>query len=194
MKDKILKQSLLKLAKQTGDSLVIKQFNVYKQMMLQDFNDHDVTRELNDGPNAVNISKTLYGDSATGNLFTFIGFNESDDPIKPILNILESARIDFTGLNQKNISAKYRMHIPTAQDIFDVTPMPWAKGRSWAYGIEHGISGLGAFLPKNDAGRSGGGIQRKNSATTGLGIKFRNTKYISEILNNFRSNLRKIRI
>jgi len=194
MNNSILKKSLLKLAKKTGDNLVVKQFNTFKQLMLEEFLSHPITKELNAGPNGTNISKTLYGTSHTGNLFTFIGFKIGDDPIKPIYNLLNNSKIIYSGFSSKNVSAKYRIHIPTSQDIFDITPMPWAQGRSWVYGVEHGISGLGSYLPKNNAGRSGGGIQREKSATKGLGIKFRNTSYISGILNNFKKNINKIKL
>ena len=58
-----------------------------KERMIQEFLNHNVTKEINLGPNAENISGTLSG---YGNLFSFIGFEKGDDPIKPILDILES--------------------------------------------------------------------------------------------------------
>lgn len=194
MSNKILNRSLLKLARKTGDELVFKAFEAYKKLMIEEFLSHPVTIELKTGPGASNISGTLYGSSSNGNLFTFIGFEKGYDPISPILQVLNQSKITFVGENKKRIGVKYRMHIPAPQDVFDVTPMPWASGRSWAKGIEQGISGLGRFLPKDNKGRSGGGIQIKNSKTKGLSIKFKNVPYITQILNNFRNNLTKIKL
>lgn len=194
MSNSVLNRSLLKLAKKTGDKLVFKAFESYKRLMIEEFLSHPVTVELRAGPGAKNISGTLYGSASNGNLFTFIGFEKGYDPIRPILNILEQSKITQIGLSKKTIGVKYRMHIPSPDDIFEVTPMPWAAGRSWAKGIEQGISGLGRFLPKNNEGRSGGGIQIKNTKTKGLSIKFKNTPYISQILNNFRNNLTRIKL
>lgn len=194
MSNKTLHNSLTKLAKKTGDKIMVQIFNGYKDIMIREFLSHPVTVELQVGKNSRNISGTLSGGHRNANLFTFIGFEDGHDPIKPILNLLEETRIEYIGAGSKNPSAKYRIHIPTREDIFEVTPMPWAEGRSWARGIEHGISGLGFFLPKNKHGRSGGGIQMDQSATKGKGIKFKNRPYISEILNNFHSKIKKIKL
>ena len=54
------------------------------------------------------------------------------------------------------------IEVPTLQEAFAITPMPWASGRSWARGIEVGISGLGQYLAIEAASsRSGEGIQTK---------------------------------
>jgi hypothetical protein len=60
--------------------------------------------------------------------------------------------------------------------------MPWAAGRSWAKGIESGISGIGFFLNRMDAGRSEGGVQVKKKI--GIG-KFKNTPYISHLISEY---------
>ena len=65
--------------------------------------------------------------------------------------------------------------------------MPWVSGRSWAEGVEKGISGLGNYINRMTlSGRSGQGIQTKNKVRSG---QFRNTKYLSNILNNLKINI-----
>ena len=69
--------------------------------------------------------------------------------------------------------------------------MPWAKGRSWVRGVEHGMSGIGQYMYGNkdfSQSRSGSAIQNKGKLRGG---NFRNTSYISEIRRNFIKNLRK---
>ena len=75
-----------------------------------------------------------------------------------------------------------------------LTPMPWAPGRSWARGIERGISGLGYYLKiKTDNSRSGLGIQssrkvRKSSS------KFKNMQYISALLKKYKKEFENLQL
>ena len=62
--------------------------------------------------------------------------------------------------------------------------MPWATGRSWARGIETGISGLGYYLKKTKNSRSGLGVQSANQHIRS-GVMFKNSKYISDLINRF---------
>lgn len=152
-------------------------FSKAKRTMINQFLSLKITSEIMSGPSASNISATLNG---RGNLFSFIGFDESDTPITPILQILEN-NTTYKYVGFKNKKHTFSISLPTSQDIFDATPMPWAIGRSWAKGIETGISGLGMFLAKQGQGRSGGGIQ---STKINKKIKFQNQPYISKFIND----------
>jgi hypothetical protein len=87
------------------------------------------------------------------------------------------------------MSSQVMFEIPTTKEIFDMTPMPWATGRSWARGIESGISGLGYYLKKVKNSRSGLGVQSSTSKVRS-GAVFRNTKYISDLIRRFESRLK----
>jgi len=56
--------------------------------MISEFLNHPITVEIKTGPYAENISGTLNG---YGNLFSFIGFSDGDDPINPIEGLLNLA-------------------------------------------------------------------------------------------------------
>jgi hypothetical protein len=157
------------------------------QQMLQEFESHPVTQEIDSGPNGYNQSGTLGG---YGNLFSFIGFEEGMDPVSPIRFLLKKAlQIKKIDKNQQNIIMEFLVELPSKEDIFQATPMPWASGRSWAEGIEKGISGLGMYLNVESFGsRSGEGVQSKNKVRSG---GFRNTQYLSNILNNLQKEIRK---
>jgi hypothetical protein len=72
--------------------------------------------------------------------------------------------------------------------------MPWAPGRSWAKGIETGISGLGFYLRvQRDSSRSGLGVQTPKKIRK-AGTKFRNTKYISEILKKYKKEFEALQV
>ena len=62
-----------------------KVFEREKTEFIQDFLEHPVTKEIQGGAMASNISNTLEG---YGNLFTFIGFSETDEPIDQVLDML----------------------------------------------------------------------------------------------------------
>ena len=155
-------------------------------LMLAEFENHAVTRELEGGPGAQNISKTLGG---VGNLFSYIGFDVGDEPITPIRRILEDS-VKLIKVKQAGKTLKFEIviEIPDKKDIDGVSPIPWAAARSWVAGIEHGLSGLGQYLAKSGAGRSGGGVQIKGTLRSG---GFRNQPYISSIIKSLHLNLKK---
>jgi len=153
-------------------------FAVIKSQLINEFLNHPVTKEIKDGPSASNTSNTLNGVS---NLFAFIGFEDGYDPIVPILNIFQSIEITFGG--EIPMGNKFNINMPISEDIFSVTPMPWASGRSWASGIEKGISGLGYLLRnRSSLSRSGQAVQSSVKIRSG---SFKNTPYISAIINKY---------
>lgn len=136
--------------------IVVERFQSCKDTLLKDLLRHPVTREIQDGINASNLSNTLGGQ---GNLFSFIGFEQGDKPIEVIKKAIEDITITQTMINKDGSSQSYIMY-PSVQELFDITPLPWASGRSWAEGIEKGISNLGYFLASGTRkSRSGKGIQ-----------------------------------
>lgn len=160
--------------------------NNAQEKMVEEFNQHPITREINSGPDANNSSGTLGG---YGNLFSFLGFYYSSDPTAPIYEILKkkiSVSSVRNGENGKFIV--YLNNAPNKEEIFKATPFTWLSGRSWVDGIEKGVSGLGRYIysEANFNSRSESGIQIKGKAANGT---FKNSSYISTILNNFRKNL-----
>jgi hypothetical protein len=155
-----------------------------KKQMIEEFMNHPVTEEIMNGYNSENISNTLGG---YGNLFSFIGFDFGDAPVIPIIEILEQTSIIFSRSGRNILTAN--ITLPSAQDIFAKTPMPWASGRSWAKGIESGISGLGFYLNSYGKGNSNAGIQVESKMRGG---RFKNTLYISALINKYRILFSKI--
>lgn len=163
-------------------NIITQEFEAIKAKLILDFNNHKVTQEIAMGKKARNISGTLGG---YGNLFTYIGFSESDKPIDPINQLLNTIEINSITFNKAGQSSTF-ISYPKPVDIFSVTPLPWAEGRSWAEGIEKGLPGLGFFLNKDNTGRSGGGIQTKGKVKNG---KFQNTKYITSLIRGFEKDI-----
>jgi hypothetical protein len=125
-----------------------------------------------------------------GSLFGFIGFNQNDEPITVVREMLKTSYIAF--IRTKGAIVDFKVYYPSKDELFDATPLPYATGRSWLKGIETGLSGLGRYLNiESDASRSGGGIQSQSQVRGG---RFKNTKYISEILNNFIIKVNKLKL
>jgi hypothetical protein len=163
--------------------LVHKEFTELKQELIKEFSEHPITVEIEAGPTAQNTSGTLNG---KGNLFSFIGFESGDSPTAPIHYKLQDITIGST-LVIKDGSSRTTVLFPTAQEIFAVTPLPWANGRSWAKGIEDGISNLGQYLYKESAvSRSGRGVQSKGQISNGT---FSPTSYISDMIKKFQTKV-----
>jgi hypothetical protein len=162
-----------------------KEFEDIKLRMVKEFLNHPITKEINAGAYASNTSGTL-SNIGNGNLFSFIGFELGDDPIEPIKSLLEDIEIRIIKTsNSISISIKY----PTPQEIWEITPMPWQEGRSWAKGIESGISGLNYYLfssrLNDDASRSSTGIQSNKQLRSYA--RYVPTSYISTLLKKYRT-------
>lgn len=155
-------------------------FEIAKELMLNDFDEHPVTQEIKAGPLTSNISKTL---GANADLFSFIGFEDGSTPTDDLRRVLESettlSRPILKKIGSNQLSFEWKVKEPTAR-IRQVTPMPWEGGNSWAEGIERGISGFGSFMRAvfSPASRSGGGVQTKNQVRT---AQFTPRSYLSEI-------------
>jgi len=180
------------------EAIVIKEFEAIKRQMIDEFENHLITREIEAGESSSNISGTLSG---YGNLFTFIGFQEGDSPLSEVRRRLEATSIRKTSYR----AGKWEFITtePTKEELFSMTPLPWASGRSWIDGIETGLSGLGYYLyirGKDLKGsRSGPAIQLKGGKksdsafggdSTGGAIKnqrsrYKRVSYMSKILRNF---------
>jgi hypothetical protein len=176
-----LKRQLPKAVRRDFEKEVRKEFKKIKDEMLKEFLTDSVTLELLEGAGATNISGTLGGVSK---LFAFIGFDSGEQPITPILQLLEGTQINYKQeVRKTEIGVEFDVSLPTAQEIFAVTPLPWASGRSWAEGIERGLSGLGYLLRKS-GGRSGAAVQsRVNKVRSG---RFQNRPYISALIRKYR--------
>ena len=161
-----------------------------REELINDFKNHPVTKEIEGGIEAENISSTLNG---IGNLSTYIGFSPTDNPIEPVKNILKTVRINNKGKkihNQDEISFEFEVISPTIEEIESVGKLPFEQGQSWIKGIENGISGFGAYIYgkifKNS--RSTKGLQSKNIFRTGT---FKTVSYLSEIMEKFYLKLKK---
>jgi hypothetical protein len=180
--DKSVKRQVAQLIKEDFDKRIERSFNNIKSAMITELMNHEITKEISIGAGASNSSNTLGG---YGNLFTFIGFESGTSPIEAIKREFDKTVIRFRTLTDDG--PVWNIYMPAPEDIWEVTPMPWAEGRSWAKGIETGISGVGWYLYNQNKNypqsRSGPAIQVKSKIASK--VRFKNVKYISDILSRY---------
>jgi hypothetical protein len=168
--------------------LIEKQFKAIHAKLMADFESHPVTRELRSGAGSSNPSNTL----PEGNLFGFIGFNSGTDPISDIEKMLRRTDIIIKNrkMGQFGFIWTYLVTSPSMQELYSVTPMPWAKGSSWLRELEgRGIPNLGQYMYKQvSSSRSGAGVQ--NDRRSGGGRV--RVPYIKQLLEQFEQNLNAI--
>lgn len=162
-----------------------------KDEMVENFTSHPVTREIEGGAAAANLSGTLGG---YGNLFSFIGFSSGSDPISPIKNYLRNSvrvhRKPIISKSHKDVVMRFRMDTPKISDIELLSPSPW-EGRSWARGVERNISGFGNYMFSRhgnfEDSRSKKAVQSSNKMRS---MAFRPVKYMSSVLDSFNDKLK----
>jgi len=166
------------------DELAERKFREAKTKLMEEFNKHPVTAEIEGGKDAGNISGTLAG---YGNLFTFIGFPMGSNPVNSVRVYLQTRVALRKKTNTKDALRKdYSINLPEIQS-FNFAKMPWESG-SWVTGIETGISGFSYYMNKADeASRSGKGIQidgklRALNASKAI-------PYMSKILQDFKRRI-----
>jgi hypothetical protein len=180
-----------------GEKILIKQLqpildervNDIQKDMVNEFESHPVSKEISAGNETTNTSGLLGG---YGNLFSFIGFDEGQNPILPISRILNKRIYSKIQRRNNNGSFNLTIFIPDKEDVYANAQVGWMGGRSWADGIEKGIAGLNRFLYDEDGfknSRSVTGIQTKNKV---LSSSAGRTPYISEIINNFKKRLARL--
>lgn len=135
-----------------------KRFEETKKTLLQDFDTHEVTKEIQRGPT------THRSMIPVGNLFSLLGFDAGEHPTTPLRAYLKKEiKLDKGSIgletNAGKILLRGNVTIPTLDEIYDhtseTTPLPedWPEGRSWVQLVERGIPGFPRFLSVLDPER-----------------------------------------
>lgn len=166
-----------------------KKTDALKKEALREFDQHEVTKELEQGTSGMNSS--LLG--GRGNFFGFLGFNKGDQPVQIIRSILEDhIKIRNTKGKLKKVSAtsfqwEFDIDIPSKAEIYAVTPMAWSS-RSWVKGVERGVTNYTKTVFR-DSEQSRSGIALQSKQNIGF-ITFKRTPYITALLDKLRKQLR----
>lgn len=165
-------------------------FAAAHDILMEEFENHPVTKEIEGGIDSPNLSNTLPG-IPDANLFSFIGFQDGTDPIDPIREILrDDIKMAKSGkqVNSTSIEYRFSLRIPR-QALKQASLMEWDSGQSWIDGVENGISGFSYYIAKklgNPPSRSLGGVQIKgHPIRSGT---FKKTSYLSGLFANLKRN------
>lgn len=155
-----------------------------KARMIAAFDSHSVTKDLDGGGGG-----NLVG--GEGDLFSLIGFEKGSKPINELrMLLLRSVRVsNVMPMGGADIAVSITIDIPSMDEIREVTPLPWASGRSWVDEVENGVSGLGNYIVKESpASRSGKAIQVKSQVRS---ASMGGVEYVSEIISNLINDITK---
>lgn len=168
-----------------ADAVIDNNVERARKALLNDFDNHKVTQEINAGPDSQNITNTIKG--SEGNLWGFIGF--INNPIPSMREYLSSV-VKYTKKEVRDKKIIYRVTVPTSVDLEAEHPYPdnWNTG-SWIRGIQRGISGFRFFLAEARKGRSDGGIQVETDLRGGG--SFKTVRYIGEIIQKFKMRIKR---
>ena len=198
--NRILKQISVEVPKSLekfANREVRKKANAIKKEVLQQFDKHEVTKEIKKGPSG--RSSSLLG--GQGNFFGFLGFEKGSQPIVALSEVLEnsfniSSKKGRVVKVSKNIfRVEFDIMMPNKLDIYSVTPLPWTT-KSWVQGVEKGITNYSqtVFQPRKGSGflydkysRSGVALQTPRQINF---IKFSPTPYIINILEKAKRKLK----
>jgi hypothetical protein len=166
-----------------------KKAEALKKKAIDEFNQHEVTKELERGTSGRN-SLLLGG---RGNFFGFLGFNQGERPVQIVRDILEQKinlkdkKGKLKKLTKTTFQWDFDMKIPEATDIYSVTPMAWSS-KSWVKGVEKGITNYAKTIFK-DTDRSRSGVALQTQRNVGF-ITFSPTPYITALLAKLRREIK----
>ena len=144
-----------------------------KKIYIENIKNHPVSKEIQNGPDSNNSSRTLDG---PGNLFSFIGFSRGSAPLDAIISEINS-NTSIKELNNNKQEFQFLVETPNLEELETITPMPFEPGNSWLKGIEKGISGFSNYIyGLFTNSRSGKGIQSKNKVRK---VNYKPTKFFS---------------
>ena len=170
-----------------AEKIINKKFNKAKDIFFRDFAEHEVTKEIVAGPGASNSSGLLGG---YGNLFSFFGFNDGEDPISDVTFYMQTQFHVIKG-SYRAKQWNFRISMPDKEEVENFVVKKYGADyttESWIRGVEKGYSGLNYYLPYYGIGRSGGGTQNKNPVRE---LNFSTTKYLSVMIDGFKRNIKK---
>jgi hypothetical protein len=169
-----------------AEKVARKRFNQQKELFFRDFDEHPVTQEIKAGPEIEGNPSGLLG--GEGNLFSFFGFNEGEDPIGDVKLFMESL-FDIERGSYRSKQWTFRVKMPDEEQVAAYVVGKYGAdytSESWIDGVEKGYSGLNYYLRFRDKGRSGGGIEVSSPVRE---LNFSTTPYLSEMVKNFRRNI-----
>lgn len=172
-----------------------------KAKLLEEFDNHKVTQELEGGPTAFSSIPELV--ESGGNLFAFLGFLKGKRPTTDLREYLDNnitlVPPKRTSVTSTKVIYKGAVKFPTIEEVNKAmaakAPLPWTE-RSFTQMIQKGIPGLPSFIFRENPpfqspkpSQSSTGLQAKNADGGNKTIRsgsFKGVSYINELLDFFK--------
>lgn len=173
--------------------LMQQEFDKRKRETMQALDEHEVSRELEEGPDATQSSfvDTIKG----GNLYSLLGFKAGEEPVEAVREALdETLRLNISQTTREvrhdTIVFKTPVRFLSLADLHKriaaKLPLEWTS-RSFTDLLERGITGFPRYLFDRErefkTSRSGPAIETEHPVRSG---STRPIRYVSEILATFK--------
>ena len=171
-----------------AEKIARRKFNQTQGLFFREFMEHPVTQEILAGPNIDDNPSGLMG--GRGNLFSFFGFDEGENPIADVSLYLQS-QFDLSRSSYRTKQWTFKVRMPDKEKVAEYVVGKYGAtytSESWIDGVEKGYSGLNYYLRFSGKGRSSGGIQVKGVVNE---VTFTTTKYMSELTENFKNRMQR---
>ena len=164
------------------------EFEKRQDQLLEEFNNHEVTTDIEEGPDSIGAVGEV-----EGNWYSFIGFEgDGEAQIEDLRTALSKGiYIQRTPqiINGKTAQFQFGVYAPSEESLEKITPMPWGKGTSWIARIEKGIPGLNKYMfdivNGFESSRSGPGLQANNDIEGRGADESPRTEYVLTMLRKF---------
>ncbi len=178
----------------------LSKFNKNKRELLESFNNHEVTKEIEEAENSgdpITVGNSSGLLDGKGNLFTFLGFSIGRKPIAELRAFLEGSLPKLENrpkvrVNNNIITFSFDVKLPKQSEIEAATLLEWENGNSWVRGIERGVSGFSNYiywkriLNNPEVSRSTGGTQAANNLRA---TNMSTTPYLLKMLGRFKAEI-----
>jgi hypothetical protein len=174
-----------------------------KKELIDEFKNHEYSKEIADGEHASNSSSSLGG---KGNLFSFIGFEQGSEPVDWVTSDLKE-NIGIRKFAEKVVQRKdktiytFEVVAPTFTELDERHPMPEWTNKGWMSSVRRGISGFRSYIYWKmfdpEVSRSTTGVQAKKGGKPGAGPAILRAgsykaplRYLSEMLQDFKNKFK----
>lgn len=150
------------------DKALAANLKTQKDKLLNNLDKNDISIELSVEDPESHIPSLML---EYGNLFSYLGFNQGDQPYSKLRNYMSnsikiSKKLEIKKVTNDRLYYTYSVSLPSEDQIYKKTKLPWQKNNSWVRIVEKtGLDNFGHFLFTIEK------ELKKSRSTTGLQIK-----------------------
>lgn len=196
------------VAKKTADKLFKEAFIKQRERFLDEFDEHEVTKEIKKGPrynSSGSPADISNGGTYTGNLFSLLGFYREQKPIEALRRYLkDNIKLKLTGkkivkTTNRGFYIQTLVSIPTVEEVESAMAINSESSLEWTHRsfvnlLRKGVTGFGKFVTGNyfkEKSRSGTGLEKEKDQ--GRSATLAPIDYVNVLLKNLKDRLKRRR-